>query len=299
MILPFPSSREWCTKPRVGTAISPYWSRGLAGAWVLNEWGSPQFANAATADQTNAGSFAAGSAAPTWVSGPAGPAIYCTGGSHQYASCGNLAALNGATQVSMFVCGSIEASSEHHAYARQLGASGGSGFGIYLSSTLNQVYWIIGGTTSSLTYGILSQTVIGEFSAGLSYDGSLSGSAKAAGYLYGSRITYDTVVGAIPASLPTDSSIAVLGTFDTTGASAVWQTGRTDIVLVWIDRVLTAAEQGLLAANPWRIFRRSSDLWSLAVAAAAANGPVYPIGRSTLQPRRPAASGPLFTRLYG
>ena len=195
----------WTQKPPYGTPIDPFgpFASGLYGVYTINECAGQALYNLAPSTSVNVGAFQSGTAAPTWTRGVRGPGIICASASSQYASCGNFPALNSATRMSMFVLGGATTRT-HVTAARASMSSGGGSIVIGLSTSSHSGFWEVDSSTSTLAYGTasISASLAGNFSAGLTFDGSQTGFARIAGYLNGSAVAYrdDNRHGAIEPS---------------------------------------------------------------------------------------------------
>lgn len=235
LIRPVPQS-----KPRPGALVD--WAhplaRGLAGAWLFNEGAGQSIYNAA--GPGNAGTCYNG---PTWVPSVRGGGLNFAASSSQYVDCGVVAAINGASQATIFVAGYVA------------GTTGSFLAGRYTTTTYRFAIGVSGGTAYFITEADYSTTYPncpfagGDFTMAMVYDDTLSGWASIAGYIDGVPVTL-TPGGTAPSGPLSSRTDTWRVGWDQADGS--FMTGRADLVYVWGGRALGAGEISSLHANPWQ-----------------------------------------------
>ena len=241
----------WLTKPPYRTPIDPAneLSYGLAGAWTLNEGGGLIVYNAATWGASNNGSLTTGgSVVPAWTTGPNGAALQMATANDSYVECGEVAALNGTYNATLFAI-SYQASAGNWA----VGKLTTSQYRFGMTTLSGTTYFTAEPNASNPTYPNCAAPT-GSFSLAIVYNAALSGWAGIAGYINGVPQTL-TTGGANPNGAPlTSNSDTVRIGYD--ASDTAYSTGRFDLVLLWPSRSLSAAEVLSLHNNPWQVFAR-------------------------------------------
>jgi len=233
---------RWPQKPPLGAMID--WSHplaaGLVGAWVFSEGTGTTVGDLARVY----GADGALTNGPTWTIGPNGAGLSVASASSQYVACGSIPSLSGASSASIFVMGRRVSGAKLPVGALQ---SVNNQFGVSLYSD-NLIYFMAS-TGAAATYGTATAPT-GDFSAGLSYDGTQATNAT--------RLT--GIVNGVPQSLTFTGTIgATLGTgtvwqMGHSTAGAYYGDGRLDLVLVWTGRSLGLSDFTSLQADPWQFF---------------------------------------------
>lgn len=229
------NGHRWIQKPPRGVTvdITHPLSRGLVAAFLMQESTGP-----ALNDQVGrfTGTFAAGSAAPTWASGPRGPVLNFSAASSQVVDCGT--PLAGKTLSAVTIAGWLYKPTST-ANMASFGWGDTSGFRLdLLWFSDGNLYCQVenGGASSpsaSLTAGWHHLATV--FSSGVQ------------------KLYVDGVARTLSAATP-PSTYAVTGHFRIGEelSNTRFTTGQIDDVRIW-NRALTASEVSSLYADPYAI----------------------------------------------
>ena len=299
-----PIHSQWKTKPPPGTPVD--WShplaRGLAGAWPLNERAGLVVSNAASCGHTNNGALVNG---PTWGPGPNGSAVNMVSASSQYIECGNFPALNGASQVTMFLSGLEGASNKNWMFGRITTGIQRIGLIQFSNGSLYAFANSGGGD-----FYIQVATVVPLSTLGLTFDGAQPTNPTKLVFYINGKATTTGYYGTPGTQILSSTDTVQMGRY----AATNYSDGLYDTALMWIGRALTPGEMASIHANPWQLyappsFHRFAQPYTAVGSGRFTLGPLGAAGAGTfaaaalgsiaLSPVIPRATGALTTTAAG